>query len=345
LKNNTLISFLGTIVILFATLACRAATRLIPPDTSTPLTTITPVPSVSATSVSEYACPILLVHILQKDRLEEHSQVNRWDRSYNKEEKIELIGYKITGDKISPSFTRTVPETLEDEQNDHTTHTAIWDYFVSIIPKQQRNFVYGFSIFTDGRGRYSGAVSKSIVDPKELILEIDIFDASNYYDLTYTLIHEHGHLLTLNAKQVPPSYDVFYDPNNKTIYEQEVSSCPQYFAGEGCSTPDSYINQFYDRFWPELYPEWKQIDLEGDEDAQYGLFEAFYNKYKDQFLTNYAPTNPLEDIAESWTFFILSPKPERDSIANEKILFFYEYPELVKLRTQIQKRICVEFPR
>jgi hypothetical protein len=53
----------------------------------------------------------------------------------------------------------------------------------------------------------------------------------------------------------------------------------------------------------------------------------------------------LEDIAESWAFFVLSPKPALDSIANEKILFFYEYPELVELRTKILKQICVKFPR
>jgi hypothetical protein len=67
--------------------------------------------------------------------------------------------------------------------------------------------------------------------------------------------------------------------------------------------------------------------------------------YQDQFVTDYAPTSPVEDIAESWTFFVLSPKPELNSIANEKILFFYEYPELVELRTQILKQICVEFPQ
>jgi hypothetical protein len=53
----------------------------------------------------------------------------------------------------------------------------------------------------------------------------------------------------------------------------------------------------------------------------------------------------MEDIAESWAFFVLSPKPELKSIADEKILFFYEYPELVELRTQILNNICAEFPQ
>ena len=75
------------------------------------------------------------------------------------------------------------------------------------------------------------------------------------------------------------------------------------------------------------------------------MLEDFYNTYQDQFLTDYAPTSPAEDIAESWAFFVLSPKPEMNSIANEKILFFYEYPELVQLRAQILNQICIEFPQ
>ena len=72
------------------------------------------------------------------------------------------------------------------------------------------------------------------------------------------------------------------------------------------------------------------------------LLDSFYNTYQDQFLTDYAHTNPAEDIAESFTFFILSARPELDSIASEKNLFFYEYPELIELRMQILKNICSE---
>jgi hypothetical protein len=71
----------------------------------------------------------------------------------------------------------------------------------------------------------------------------------------------------------------------------------------------------------------------------------FYKTYSDQFVTEYAATSPEEDIAEAWAFFILSPKPEQDSIANEKVLFFYEYPELVQLRQEILTPLCVKFPK
>jgi hypothetical protein len=62
-------------------------------------------------------------------------------------------------------------------------------------------------------------------------------------------------------------------------------------------------------------------------------------------VTEYATASPSEDIAESWAFFILSPMPDLSSIANEKLLFFYEYPNLVTLREQILTRLCAAFPK
>ena len=82
-----------------------------------------------------------------------------------------------------------------------------------------------------------------------------------------------------------------------------------------------------------------------DKDEYYDQLDDFYNKYDDQFLSNYSATSPAEDIAEAFAFFILSPKPPADSIANQKILFFHEFPELMQLRGHILNQLCVEFPQ
>jgi hypothetical protein len=50
--------------------------------------------------------------------------------------------------------------------------------------------------------------------------------------------------------------------------------------------------------------------------------------------------NPPEDIAESWTEFVLRPKPVGASIAEQKALFFYEFPELVQTRREILQGVC-----
>lgn len=67
--------------------------------------------------------------------------------------------------------------------------------------------------------------------------------------------------------------------------------------------------------------------------------EVFYENYEDQFVTGYAVTSPDEDIAEVWPYFILSPHPEGEEIWEKKILFFYQYPEQVKLRAEVLSRL------
>lgn len=70
----------------------------------------------------------------------------------------------------------------------------------------------------------------------------------------------------------------------------------------------------------------------------------FYKENRDKFVTEYAATNLDEDMAESFTLFILEPKPSGVSIAEEKILFFYDFPELVELRREIAQSICDMLP-
>jgi len=138
-------------------------------------------------------------------------------------------------------------------------------------------------------------------------------------NLAYTLIHEYAHLLTLGPSQVTPSLAIFDNPDDEDIYYQEASACPYYFPGEGCAQPDAYLNEFFDRFWVDIHEEWQDVNLIEDDDAYYEALDEFYYKYEDRFVTDYAATNPEEDIAEAFAFFVLSPRPAGDMIAQEKI--------------------------
>jgi hypothetical protein len=237
-----------------------------------------------------------------------------------------------------------VSSDLQDEQQDTSTHQRVWDYFTALIPEERRGMVAEYSIFTDGRGGSLAAVVQTFSDPDLWALEVDFADTTDPFDLTFTLVHEFGHLLTLGPDQVPPSLAVFNNPDDDNIYLEEVSACPQYFPGEGCANPDSYINAFYDQFWVDIHDEWNAINLEEDEDVYYERLDRFYEKYQDQFVTDYAATNPEEDMAESWAFFVLGPQPLGDTIAGQKMLFFYQYPELVELRARILDNLCRIFP-
>ena len=207
------IEFLWIMALLFSTLACRAATRLVIPDTPTPAPTASltptatpsPPPTFTPTVVFEAACSPLLSEILNTYSTEVILDTERADQSFKEEDGIVLVTYEVSGDRITAPNDRPVPSDLESMQDDRAAHEEIWNYYVSIIPAEQRTHISGFFIFTDGEGNHLAAVSPTLEDPEQWILHVDILDAESYYELTYTLIHEQGHLLTLNAEQVPPS--------------------------------------------------------------------------------------------------------------------------------------------
>jgi hypothetical protein len=250
----------------------------------------------------------------------------------------EIITYRVNGNELGIGEKTAVTSDLLPYQEDTATHEAIWVYFANLIPLEQRDYVTKYAIFTDGPENVYAAVMQDSDNPLNWVLAIDIVDATNQEELTYSLIHEFGHLLTLNSAQINLDPDLFYESDNEALYEAAYAACPTYFPGEGCSRPNSYINLFFDRFWADLEDEiWELEAIEDEEEYEDALYD-FYERYADQFVTDYAATNVAEDIAESWTAFVLQPRPTGQSIAEQKVLFFYEFPELVQLRSEIVSR-------
>jgi hypothetical protein len=331
---------LAIFVLFGSTLACVTIMGNSAIATETPHSPVTeepvPTPEPSPEAVS---CPLITDQIMKIAIAGSGQEEKLLDKE------VYLVSYAVSGNEISSPNYETVSSGLKNEQNDASTQQQVWDYFAALIPASQRGLISEYSIMTDGQGGTLAAVTQTQSDPKLWSLEVDIADTGNTYDLTYTLVHEFGHLLTLGPGQVPPSLAVFNNPDDNNIYLKEASACPRYFPGEGCANADSYINSFYDQFWTGIHEEWNKINLEENQDVYNQRLDEFYQKYQNQFVTDYAPTNPEEDIAESWAFFVLGPKPVGDSIAEQKALFFYQYPELVALRAQILNNLCLSFPK
>ena len=334
--------------IFISSLACAFVQNLVFPQTPTvPVPTLSPTssrPTVAPTTppptaVFEAACPDLLAEILQ-------AATKTTVQSSRDEKPIHfLVLYTIKNDKLAQRHDIFVPEQMKSDWDARAEHEAIWNYFKALIPEQDRTMVAEFSIMSDGHDNILAAVAPTEDDLSKWGLKVDILDAKDPYALTFTLLHEFGHLQTLGAQQVRIDPFLFHNPDDQNARDRAIAGCPQYFTGQGCSQPDSYLNEFFNRFWKDFYSEWQEIDHEEDSIIHHTRLADFYETYQDQFLTKYAATSPIEDIAESWAFFVLSPKPEMNSIAHEKISFFYEYPELVILRQEILGRVCTEFPQ
>src|SRR5690349_9211084 len=192
--NNRMKVLLGVGALLFSSVACNAATKLIPQDK--PAVTSVPIPSAQA-----IACPSTLNAIMTAASTPGEYTMAR--------KETYLVTYDVAGENITnPVFQAAVPE-FQSEQNDVQTQKQVWNYFTSLIPEQNRQMIKNYSILTDGKDNILAAVAQTRANPKNWVLEVDIADANDYGNLTFTMIHEFGHILTLNADQVPPDLNVF----------------------------------------------------------------------------------------------------------------------------------------
>lgn len=147
-------------------------------------------------------------------------------------------------------------------------------------------------------------------------------DASYSYS---TLIHEYAHILTLGPSQMR------YYPvsSNESVLERFSENCVTNLLQEWCLHEDAYLDDFIDIFWN---------DTEYLEKVRNEEISAYQGNELD-YITEYAATNPGEDIAESFTYFVLNGKKDSETVAEQKLNFFYNYSELETLRKQIRSRL------
>lgn len=253
-----------------------------------------------------------------------------------------LVIYKVDGDQITDPAILYVPPDFKKYQEDTASHQRIWDFYVAVIPPALREMVHEFVIYTDGsEGGSSAWVNQSSRNPNQWQVGFDLLDSDYPPYLADAIIHETGHLLTLNTLQMPFNDLNYYayDPEQKVF-----RGCTQYSDGSACSTSASYINRFYERFWKETYSEWWQVEQEAQDADSFEeylqVMGTFYQEHESLFLNDYAATNIHEDMAESFSYFVLNPKPEGNSVPEQKVDFYYEFSELVEYRRRIVEGLC-----
>ncbi|MFS4467505.1 hypothetical protein [Maribacter sp. 2210JD10-5] len=233
-----------------------------------------------------------------------------------------ITQYRVDGDNLIKETDYKVTGKELEFQKDTKKHQEIWELTKKIIPPNYRSKMSEFIIFAGEKDGTAGYVYSTNQELSKWAMGIAIdfaylggFNADG--ELAYTIVHEFGHILTLNDTQI-----------DHAITE---NSCKNYFPGEGCSKKESYINKLFSRYWSDIAKE--HSDLSEDQDEQ----EKFYQKYQDRFVTGYASTNPGEDIAEVFaTFVTRNGGPNGSSIAEQKIQLMYDHPEVIELRNYIR---------
>lgn len=232
----------------------------------------------------------------------------------------EITLYRVAAENIQKAIDYQVSGQDLVYQNDVARHQELWGFTKDVVPSSHMNYLNEFMIYNGEITGSAGYVYETKQDLSTWQMGLAINYADDQNELLYTIIHEFGHILTLNNTQVNSSVS--------------SNACANYFTGEGCSQSVSFINKLYNLGWNDIWSEYQQA--QGSETA----LQAFYNRYRDRFVTNYAATNPGEDIAEVFaTFVTMAERPAGNTIAERKILLMYDEPELVQLRSYIRNNL------
>jgi hypothetical protein len=224
---------------------------------------------------------------------------------------------------IDPSSVVAVYQVLPGERislisgTDLRVHHDTWQLFAAIQPDAYAGTYVTRYLLYNEPADLADASMENLGDGRwELAVNVAGFENTSQYDRIYTLVHELAHVITFNPSQV----DIYASPE----------SCNYFFTGEGCARASSYFEEFVARFWPP------QMIAEADAQDQDAEVPVVYTRYPDRFITEYAATNPGEDIAESFTAFVLTPAHERGTgVAAQKAAFFAAYPELSAVKADV----------
>ncbi len=288
----------SALLILLVSLACRAAEQVVfgtptptPSQTPNPTLTLTPPPTATAPLTPTPTAPLTFgqscpngdcIEACVKElgiALVNESPYSHLDPNFEGKGGQILAAYHVDGSELEALEEMSVYDSFKSYQQDTELHARIWKYYTSIIPYDYRRTLQTFLIFTDGKQRILAYVSQSRTFPREWALSVDVVDAETPQDLTYTLVHEFAHLLTLGPDQVPPSDAIFANPDDSDVWRSEYEACQTYFPGTGCSLPKSYINVYYDRFWPDVWRDWLRAQYQEDNEVTIKLLEEFYEIY------------------------------------------------------------------
>ncbi len=118
-------------------------------------------------------------------------------------------------------------------------HKQLWERVQKIVPNEYMNMIVAFDLSSDGFGGMAASVVNVDDEATQWIFNYDPADVigdNGKYDqdlIDETMVHEFGHILTLNHTQLM-----------KVRNEKSTT----YTTDEGTMKKESYLNAFYQKF-------------------------------------------------------------------------------------------------
>ena len=214
---------------------------------------------------------------------------------------------KITedSDKVATYSVNPTEKILLINGQDKPEYQAIWNEIKSLSPDYiSDKYIDSYEVFNNTSDDTLAFVADDDGNGKWTVgINLAGYTASTKRENKMTIIHELGHIISLNSSQVSP----------------DVDTCPNLVLDEGCANKNSVINIFWSKYWRDIdEPEFDQ----------------------NKFVTEYAATSETEDFAETFAFFVLEKDSGfGNSIKDQKIKSLYSHPELVEIRKQMRSTL------
>ena len=200
---------------------------------------------------------------------------------------------------------------------------VLWEVFVQVAGDRfVDRYVDSYVAFSDGDNPTIAYVGVDEPDNTSWQLGVNIDSFEEYlvdrYDRTLqqetyeVMIHEYAHIVTFNETQFEFGIET-------------SEACPYYYSSVGCPYSGSVLEGFSQEFWHTR-------DLERIENGR-----SVYRT--GAFVSPYAATNPAEDFAETFAYFVYRSAPNPNTDGYAKIIWMYTQDELVDLRDDIRERI------
>lgn len=211
--------------------------------------------------------------------------------------------------------------TLEPEATGLTAR--VWDTFTRVTTMDFAAEVMTEFRVGDAPDSDTLAYVYQDTNPQYWVLAANLATSEDETQLIATLVHEYAHILTLTESEMVAGVD----------------DCATIETSEGCAVDDAYLWQFQQQFWADYGDDAPDVD-NGDDDIAYD----FYLAHEDDFVSDYAATNVVEDLAESFMTFVLEEQPaeDADTVTAAKLNFFWQYPELEAIRERIRDEFASE---
>lgn len=248
---------------------------------------------------------------------------------YDHHEAKEFIGYVDVSEARDLAVFEIIGDDiilLEGELNQDQEKRIRYSFklFTDLVPREVRSSLKKINVYSNnGTAAYisfeEGSIKTHILglNADEMIDESS--DFIEKYQISLLFIHELAHLISMQEDQVS-NYGVCFNPLGETF---------------DCHREDSYMNRFNHLFWSNVDIYFRDNSNKSDEDLA-----KFYELNEGNFLNSYAASNPYEDFAESFMSFVTEFPPEtQESGLDKKIMFFYQYDEMILIRKALLENL------